>query len=273
MLRMIFLQLQHKIKKMINKEILNKLIKQKRNIIIVIHTNTLESSYNSSLIKFDEDYLYLSNECGLNRYNINTNIYCYFDITNDSKNNDKIFFYFKALVHNLNRKYIIMKYPERIDKGQRRKKKRISLNFVDFDKLNIYDENSIISLNPKTGKLNLANPLIDISHLKNKKVIVQDISSGGIKINFNDFQFIDFHKNKIIEMEFKLVDFQNLQMPIFFLQCQIKHIFKNNDKSKTAGIKFIKRGFIDKYNKVKWKDLLNNYVEEIDGWIFEKYND
>ena len=183
---------------MINKEILNKLIKQKRNIIIVIHTNKVETSYNSSLIKFDEDYLYLSNECGLNRYNINTNIHCYFDITNDSKNNDKIFLYFEALVHNLNRKYIILKYPERIDKGQRRNKKRISLNFVDFDKLNIYDENSITSINPKTGKLNLANPLIDISHLKNKNIIIQDISSGGIKINFNDFQFIDFHKNKIV---------------------------------------------------------------------------
>ena len=77
---------------MINKEILNKLIEQKRNIIIVIHTNTVETSYNSSLIRFDEDYLYLSNDSGLNRYNINTNILCYFDITDNSKNNDKVFF-------------------------------------------------------------------------------------------------------------------------------------------------------------------------------------
>ena len=176
------------------------------------------------------------------------------------------------MIHNLNRKHIILKYTVKINKGHRRKKKRISLNYFDLNKLNIYEENSIILLNFKTSNLNTTKPLIDISHLKNKKIIIQDISSGGIKINFHNFQFIDFHKNKILEMELKLVDLQNLQMPVLFLQCQVKHIFKNNDKSKTAGIKFIKRGFIDTYNKVKWKDLLNNYVEEIDGWIFEKYN-
>lgn len=256
---------------MVNKELLNKLIEQKRNVIIVVYTNIGETSYNSKLIRVDENYLYLSNEDGLNRYNINTNIYCYFNIISISQKNEKKYFYFKSMIHNLNRKYVMLNHPDEIIKGQRRKGFRMHLTSVDFARLNIYEEKSILTLTPENNK-KTTTPLFDMDYLKNNKIIIQDISSGGIKINFHDFSFIDLHKNKIFVIELKLIDLQNLKMPTFFLQGQVARVFKNTDKIKTAGIKFIKRGFPDTHNNVKWKDLANNYVEEIDGWIFEKCN-
>jgi hypothetical protein len=250
-----------------------------------VRVGKTKSTFYCALIDFDNDYLYLELPSYLKISNIwfKRKIKCFFKIGKDKLSS--IYYNFSTQVEDfyLDRGVYILKvkFPLKLDLGQKRKFLRISLPSKYIKEIKIWtaklDRYSGFSKDPLTW----SKP-IGIYNEKEKGLLLKDISSGGVKLGIRKdliHNTVDFKReNEYLFFYLKINYPKELKKDFFYFICRLKNYYpEGKEEYYYWGLQFVAVGNLiwdkeQQKNILNWKDLdINRGSEDLGNWLFKTY--
>ncbi|MBF0480583.1 MAG: hypothetical protein HQK81_07785 [Desulfovibrionaceae bacterium] len=185
-----------------------------------------------------------------------------------------VFYTFDARIEQIEEKagerlFLHLSFPLTVDRAQRRKSLRVAgdLDCIEQFTMWVYDSQ---------GKFDLKSPFLRLEDFASGMARLENISAGGLRILFTQ----PFLQRKPVEIAKGLrfiisIEVKNTQCPgdmDSWLIARINNTYENPvNRTVEAGIEFIAEGKINPDNKVIWKKVVGNVVENVGAWTYTWY--
>jgi hypothetical protein len=185
-----------------------------------------------------------------------------------------IFYTFDARIEEIeetngDRLFLHLSFPLAVDRAQRRKSLRVAGELDCFDQLTLWVYNA-------EGKFDLSDPFLRLDDFASGVARLENISAGGLRVLFTP----SFLHGKAVEIAKGLrfiisIKVKNTQCPgdkDVWLIARVNNTYENPvTRNIEAGIEFIAEGKINPDNKVIWKKVVENVVENVGAWTYTWY--
>jgi c-di-GMP-binding flagellar brake protein YcgR len=169
---------------------------------------------------------------------------------------------------------LILKYPSRLDVGQRRSSIRVEVDQKLVCGFHVWEEDRF--LRRSNGKVCLHPPLISNDDLASQAARIQDISAGGLKLclksNTASKSCLNWEKGHSMIILIVLSDPHKGTNEQHWLKAYVK--FKHEDfvtKDVDLGIAFSRVGKIMPDKKMCWISVEGHHVDAIGNWAYQRY--
>jgi c-di-GMP-binding flagellar brake protein YcgR len=197
----------------------------------------------------------------------------YFEIV-DRGNRQGVFYTFEGRIQEIKEKegerlFLHLGYPAAVDRAQRRRSLRVRahLDHIALLTMWVYEAD---------GKFDLSDPFLRLDDFASGLVKLEDVSAGGMRLLFTPPLLSG--KTVAVAKGLRLIvsaKVKNTRCPgdkEAWLIARVGNVYENPVTRNTeAGVEFIAEGKINPNNKVTWKKVEGNVVENVGAWTYTWY--
>lgn len=205
---------------------------------------------------------------------------CYFRVPR--KNRTPYFYRFVSTIASIEKKgafeYLILKTPDRVELGQKRKHLRLSLPATDIQNFRLWSATETSTFHFETDQSKWPEPLARYDQRIDSGVRIMDISGGGIRLSFDPDRYSgieDFvSRHPVLFMYLELAPTSGLTFPPYYVAARLRTKLQDYDSGAfMLGYEFVEcstSGLAS--DSLDWiKIEPERGIDDLVTWIFKRH--